>query len=269
MPCWADVTGPAQMLFRTALLVVGLLALAYLSLCILMALRQRDYVYYPQFTRVPASETDFAIERDGVTLRGWRVNAGQRDALIYFGGNAEEIGHMRERLARWFPRRTGYLVAYRGYGASDGTPDEQALTGDAVALFDAVRARHPDGRIAVIGRSLGTGVASHVASVRPVERLVLVTPFDSLAAVAESHMPWLPVDWLLRERHDAARRLAHYRGPVLVVRAGRDTVIPAASTQRLIEALPQPPTVLELADADHDTVDAQPGFEPALRAFLR
>lgn len=257
------------MLSRIALLALGLLVLVYLALCILMALRQRDFIYYPQFTRVPASQTDFALERGDVTLRGWRVNAGQRDALIYFGGNAEEIGHMRERLARWVPERTGYLVAYRGYGASDGTADEDALTADAVALFDDVRARHPGGRIAVIGRSLGTGVASHVASVRPVERLALITPFDSLAAVAQSHMQWLPVDWMLRERYDSAQRLAAYREPVLVIRAGRDTVIPARNTQQLVEALPQPPTVVNLPDADHNTIDAEPGFERALTAFLR
>jgi len=256
------------MLSRITLLAAGLLVLAYLALCVLMALRQRDFIYYPQFTRVPASQTDFALERGDVTLRGWQVNPGRRDALIYFGGNAEAIEHMRERLARWFPQRTSYLVAYRGYGASDGSPDEEALTGDAIALFDAVRARHPDGRIAVVGRSLGTGVASHVASARPVERLALITPFDSLAAVAQSHMRWLPVGWLMRERYDSAERLAHYRGPVLVVRAGRDTVIPAESAQRLVEALPQRPTVVDLADADHNTIDGDPAFEPALRAFL-
>ena len=93
--------------------------------------------------------------------------------------------------------------------------------------------------IAVIGRSLGSGVASHVAAQRPVARLVLVTPFDSLADVGQAHYRWLPVRWLVKDRYESARYLAKYHGPVLVIRAGRDQVIPAASTHRLIASLPR------------------------------
>ena len=66
------------------------------------------------------------------------------------------------------------------------------------------------------------------ASKRPVSRLVLVTPFDSMANVAQSHYPWLPVRWLLQDRYDQASYLAKYDGPLLIVRAGRDDVVPAA-----------------------------------------
>jgi pimeloyl-ACP methyl ester carboxylesterase len=249
--------------------LVALIAIAYLLLCAWMALHQRDFIYYPQWTRVDAAETDFALDRADATLRGWRVNPRQRDAIVYFGGNAESIQSMRPHLAAWAPAHTGYLVAYRGYGASDGHPSEAALTDDAVALFDAIRAAHPDGRITVIGRSLGSGVASHLASQRPVAGLVLITPFDNLASVAQAHMPWLPVAGLLRDRFDAARDLANYRGPVLVIRAGRDEVVPAANTRRLIDALPMRPIVVDIPEADHNSIDGDPRFERALVEFLR
>lgn len=242
--------------------------LGYLGLCGLMYAQQRDLMYFPQATRLDAIHTDFALRRDDATLRGWRLHPGKQDALIYFGGNAEAIQGMRTRLSRWFPDRSIYLVAYRGYGASDGAPEESLLLADALALFDHASAQHPDGEVAVIGRSLGSGVASYVAAQRPVSRLVLVTPFDSLAAVAGGHYPWLPVDWLLRDRYDSDRHLAGYTRPVLVIRAGNDRVVPPARTDGLVAALPRTPEVIEVRDASHDSVLSDPAPGEAMVRFL-
>lgn len=253
---------------RLVLAALALPLLGYLGLCALMYSQQRDLMYYPQATRLDAIHTDFQLRRPDATLRGWVLQPGKRDALVYFGGNAEAIEGMRTRLARWFPDRSIYLVAYRGYGASDGTPGEAALLADALALFDHAKGQHPEGEIAVIGRSLGSGVASHVAAERPVSKLVLVTPFDSLAAVAAGHYPWLPVDWLVKDRYDSGRRLAGFDRPVLVVRAGRDRVVPPARTDALIAALPTPPEVVAVPDASHDTVFADPAPGEAIIRFL-
>ena len=252
--------------FLVALLAVPVLA--YAGICVLMYGSQRGLVYLPQHTRVEAAQTDFELRRGGVVLRGWTVNPGGRDVLLYFGGNADPLHGMRDRLAAWFPRRTSYLLAYRGYGASDGEPRQELLFADALALFDDVRRRHPDARIAVIGRSLGSGVASYVAGHRPVDRLVLVTPFDSLAAVAGAHYPWLPTGLLVTERFDSAHWLRDFRGPVLVIRAGRDQVIPPANTDRLVAALSPAPRVLVLPESDHDAVLSSPAERDALVAFL-
>lgn len=249
-------------------MMIGVIAIGYFALCTWMYIKQRDLTYFPQFTRVAASETDFELRRNGVTLRGWLVNPGRDDAVLYFGGNAERIDMARGAFATWFPDRSVYLVAYRGYGASEGAPREAELFGDALALFDHVRARHR-GSIAVVGRSLGSGVASYLASQRPVARLALVTPFDSLADVASAHYPWLPVRWLFQERYDSARHLSGYKGPILVVRAGRDAVIPAANTDRLIATLTKPPQVVVMAEADHNSLDAFPAYGEALTAFVR
>ena len=250
------------------LLIVGVMvAMGYLALCAWMYARQRDFVYFPQFTRVDARDTNFELRRDGVTLRGWQVNAGRPGAVLYFGGNAERIELSRDEFAKWFPNSSIYLLAYRGYGASEGSPNESALFADALALFDHVRERHP-GPIAVVGRSLGSGVASYVASQRPVARLALVTPFDSLANVASTHYPWLPVRRLSSERYETARHLAGYTGPILVVRAGRDEVIPASNTDRLISALAVTPKVVVLPEADHNSIGEEPKYGAALRGFV-
>lgn len=122
--------------------------------------------------------------------------------------------------------------------------------------------------ISVIGRSLGSGVAAWLASQRPLRRLVLVTPFDSLARVAQAHYPMVPVRWLLRDRYESTRYLAHYTGPVLVIRGDQDRVVPAASTDRLLAALPVQAQLVAFAQADHNNISQEPGYLLALTDFI-
>ncbi len=250
-----------------AALVAAVLG-AWLVLCAYLYWQQRALIYFPQYTRVDPALTDFALERDGITLRGWVANPGAGDPVLYFGGNAERVEITRRAFATLFPRRTVYVMAYRGYGASEGEPQADALVADAVALHDHVRSRHPGRPIAAIGRSLGSGIASQLAARRPLERLALVTPFDDLATPAADRFPYVPVRWLLRERFDSATALRGFRGPTLIVQAGRDQVIPAHSTEALIAALPSPPRHVHIAQADHNDIDAHDRYAQALREFF-
>ena len=151
---------------RTLLWTLALLALGYVAVCVLVAARQRDLMYFPGLTRTSAADTDLTLVVDDVRLRAWVVNPGRTHALVYFGGNAEAVEAQRDTFAQWFPSHTVYLPAYRGYGASEGSPSEGALKQDALAFFDHAAARHAS--VDVIGRSLGSGVASYVASQRAV-----------------------------------------------------------------------------------------------------
>lgn len=266
----APLANPFARLTRLMATAILLPLLVWVAICVLMFLQQRQLVYYGDATRIAAAQTDFALSRDdGATLRGWVVNPGSTDALLYFGGNAEEVGQMRGSLQQWLPERSSYLLAYRGYGASDGSPSQDALFADAAALYDEVAARHPGARIAVIGRSLGSGVAAFLAAQRPVEKLVLLTPFDSMVAVAGAHYPWLPTSMLMTERYESERWLRDYHGSVLVIRAGRDVIVPPANTDRLIAALPRQPQVLVLPNAGHNSVLVTPVEVETLIRFLR
>jgi uncharacterized protein len=227
----------------------------------------RRLVYPGASTRLPIGLTDHAVRVDGAVLRGWQVNPGCDRALVYFGGNGEGLDWLVPELGRRFPDHTSYLLAYRGYGASDGLPGERALTADALAVFDHAVARHT-AAVDVIGRSLGSGVAVQVAVRRPVGRLVLVTPFDSLLATARDLYPWLPVRHLLRDRWDSAAVARQLRAPVLVVRAGRDVVVRPERTDRLLEVLPAGTEVLDLPDAAHATLHEDPAYWPAIERFL-
>jgi pimeloyl-ACP methyl ester carboxylesterase len=238
----------------------------YALLCVGLYLMQSRMIYLGGGTRVDVKETDFAFARDGVTLRGWRVNPGQPRALLYFGGNGEAIEYQLEDFARWFPDYTLYLVAYRGYGASEGAPGEQALKGDALALYDLVAKEHSE--VAVLGRSLGTGIGVYLAAERPVAKLALITPYDSLAAVAAGHYPILPVRWLLHERFDSLEEAPRIKATVLLLIARHDEVIPPARAEHLATAFTSPPRIQWL-EAMHNTVDADARLQLALREFFR
>ena len=128
---------------KKKLLTAALIAspvVAYAGICGWMYAKQRDLLYVPQDTKADASQTDFGIARNGVMLNGWLVNIGQPGAVLYFGGNAERIEDRRAEFARLFPQASTYLVPYRGYGASEGTPTEADILEDALAVYDQVHA---------------------------------------------------------------------------------------------------------------------------------
>jgi pimeloyl-ACP methyl ester carboxylesterase len=228
----------------------------------------RRLVYPSAGTRVDLRDTDFTLRLDDAGLSGWVVNPGRARALVYFGGNGEGLGWLRPELERRFPHHTSYLVAYRGYGASTGRPSQRALTSDALALVDEAARLHPDASVDVVGRSLGSGVAMQVAARRPVERLVLVTPFDSLAATAGDLFPRLPVRHLIADRWDSAAIARDVAAEILVLRAGRDELVRPARTDALLAVLPPSTTVVDLPDADHNNLSDEPTYWSAIQEFL-
>jgi len=228
---------------------------------------QRSQIYFPTpETRYPGARTLW-LETEEERLKIWVVPRPGTRALVYFGGNAEDVAGNIEVFSAAFPDHSLYLVNYRGYGGSSGQPSEPGLFADALAVFDHVRAEHLD--IAVMGRSLGSGVAVYVASQRPVDRVVLVTAYDSLVNVARAHFPWLPVGLLLRDRYESARRAREVKAPVLVVIAGEDEIVPRARSEALAAAFaPGQVQVRVVQGVMHNTLDLSPAYLGSVREFL-
>jgi pimeloyl-ACP methyl ester carboxylesterase len=220
----------------------------------------------------PVEELEFEAA-DGVRLRGWLVHrtapAGRAPLVVYYGGNAEEVSW--QATEPWPVDWSLALVNYRGYGASEGKPSERDLYADAMLVLD-VLARRPDvdpERVVLAGRSLGAGVATHVAAHRPVAGVVLISPYDSMVEVGRRHYPWLPVRLLLKHPFDAQSAAPSIRAPLLAIAGSRDSIIPAAHSRRLFDAWGGPKRWVELAGADHNDVSTWPAFWPAIDAFLR
>lgn len=249
-------------------LLGGLLIVAalYLAVCIGMFVWQRALIYYPQPARqtVPALMLPNEVGQLQVSVRE-REGA---PALIYFGGNAEDVSGNYRQLARLFPGHALYLMHYRGYGRSDGEPTEAALHADARRLYGHVASRHA--RVLVLGRSLGSGVAVRLASEVAVDRLVLVTPYDSLQAVAADAFPWLPVRWLLRDRFDSVSRAGTIGVATTLIAAERDTLILPERTDRLLNHFrPGVARRQVIAGAGHNDISGHAAYEQALVDALR
>lgn len=216
---------------RAVCMVLSVVAIVYLGLCGVLFFFQRSLIYFPQPGSGNSDATMVTLPVAAArVLVCSRPQYGRR-ALIYFGGNAEDVSLNMPGFSVGFPDSAIYLLHYRGYGGSSGRPSEDALFTDALTLFDEVYAKHPD--VDVVGRSLGSGIAVYVASRRPVARLVLVTPFDSLQELAARQFPYVPVRWLLLDKFESWKFAPHVNAPTLIIAADRDEVVPRASTELL------------------------------------
>ncbi len=239
----------------------------YLAVCILLFVFQRKLIYFPTPDMGRAPEHLIEIKLDDVTLRGWALNKTAADAVIYFGGNAESIEFNIQEFKSLFPDRAVFLIPYRGYGGSEGSPSEESLYQDALAIFDFAATKH--GKVSVIGRSIGSGIASYVATKRPVEKLVMVTPFDSIVAIAQQQYPMLPVKYLLLDRYESIDRVAEIKAPTLMLIAERDRIVPRANSRRLEEAFDSEKLkVVVVEGADHNDISAYNRYSTSISRFL-
>ncbi|MDA1116561.1 MAG: alpha/beta hydrolase [Proteobacteria bacterium] len=219
--------------------------------------------------RHPAATEVFLSTADGTRIHAWHLKSGP-DLMLYFGGNAEEVSWMLDAARTEMPHVSWLLMNYRGYGRSEGSPSEKALVADALAWYDhAVKLPGVDAkRIYAFGRSLGSGPAVALAAERQLAGLILVTPFDSLAAVAKRYYWYLPVDWLLKHRFDSIALAPKLKQPLLCLIAERDEVIPPVHGERLFAAWGGAKRKIVMQDAGHNSTDTHPIFWPSIREFL-
>jgi hypothetical protein len=243
-------------------------------------LAQDSLVFYPRpAVAKPAAPAGWRLEdvaiamRDGTRLAGLLAlpDGPAKPALvIYFGGNAEEVTAFAPEAPQVYGPRAALFVNYRGYGASEGRPSEAALVADGQEIYDwASRRGDIDAdRIALHGRSLGTGVAVQVAAAKPARCIILTSPFDSALGVAREMYPWLPVAWLLRHPFDSAARAPKIHTPALILSGSADTLVRPHHSDKLAAAWGGPVERVKLEGFGHNDIDLHPGYAKAIRAFL-
>lgn len=177
-----------------------------------------------------------------------------RGTVVVFHGNAGSAWHRDYYVKALEPM--GYrviLAEYPGYGGRDGTLSEPRIVKDAKEAVAAARAEF-GAPIFLIGESMGCGVAAAVAAdtTEAIAGLVLVTPWDSLAALAQTHYWYLPAAWLVKDRFDSVAYLQAYDRPVAVAMAEKDRVIPNKHTLALYDALKAPKKLWRFENAGHN-----------------
>lgn len=218
---------------------------------------------------LPATSRSLQIERpDGVILHGVLIpgNDPERPALLGFGGNAWNAAAMALFLHDIMPDHSVVAFHFRGYAPSTGRPSASALLTDAEVIHDHLISENLGMPIAV-GFSIGSGVAAHLAAQRPIRGAVLVTPFDSLGAVARQSLPWAPVRWLFRHEMDALGALSRSEVPVALILADQDEVIPPVRAEALVSGLQdygREAVFLRRLATGHNAIYGHPEFAPAL-----
>jgi dipeptidyl aminopeptidase/acylaminoacyl peptidase len=269
---------PPQRLFAG---IAGLASLAWLSMTAAVAAGQRKLIFNPVRAREVAhprsaghrTRTVVLRSPDGTRLSGWLMSPkapGRHPAVLYFGGRSEEVSWVARDAGRMFPDMTVLAINYRGYGDSFGVPDELHMIADARMLYDWVAEHHhvDPSRIAVVGRSLGSGVAIRIAVERPVAALVLLTPYDSLVAIAQRRFRSLPINWVMRHRFESVKYAASLQAPVLVLRAASDDIIPASHTDLLVAKLGSAPEDVTIPESDHCNIVYLKATQECIAAFL-
>ena len=262
--------------------LVAAAAIAYAAILLFVFLYQPRLVYFPQFERELTStprtagldyEDVILHSADNVRLHGWWVPARQaRGAVLMMHGNAGNISHRIGYVTMF--NRLGYSVLlfdYRGYGKSEGHPDEAGTYRDAEAAWQhltaarKVRARD----IVMVGESLGGGVATWLALRYPPRALVLASTFTSVPDLGAQIYPWLPVRLLARVRYENLARIGQIDAPVMIAHSRDDEIISFSHGEALFAAAREPRQMLVLAGGHNEGfIFAREAWIAAVAVFL-
>jgi len=242
------------------------LLIVYIGMGLFLYLNQRDMLYFPT-PKLETPYTTMTLLNEGESIKVIVLNKGHKNAILYFGGNAESMAVSADYIAQQFPAFTVYLMDYRGYGSSTGEATEEGIYSDALKLYDSIKAQH--GRISIGGRSLGSSVAIYVASKREVSKLALITPFDSIVSVAEERYPLYPVSFLLEDKYDSKSKVKEIKASTFIVIAEEDKIISKERTQALIDAFdPTQLKVTIIKNRGHNDISSDATYYKVMQDFI-
>jgi len=236
-----------KMLFRLLfILLIGVSAIvAY------MVSFENDYIYFPDRTLVQTPHnTGLAFRNvsfkseDGLTLHGWYMpHAHARFTLLHLHGNGGNMSNRINQYRRWHAMGLAvFAFDYRGYGNSEGAPDEAGLYADAQAAWNLLiqkRGLKP-ADIIIAGRSLGCAVAARLATTVNPAGLALEAPFTNIPDMSEAYYPWLPLRWFVKTQLDTEAAVRESSAPLLLISAQSDEIIPHDMADRVFAAHPGP-----------------------------
>ena len=247
----------------------------------LLLVLEKHLIYFPMRAHdVTPAVLGLAYEElalrteDGVRLHGWFLPVKRsRLTVLVCHGNAGNVSHRLDR-ALLMQSRLGVdtlLFDYRGYGDSEGSPDEEGTYRDARAAYRWLIERGlGPARLVLFGESLGSAVALQLAVEVEARALVLESPFASIPEMARAVYPFLPLWPFVRTRYDNVAKVGRLRMPLLVLHGDRDEVVPFAQGRRVFDAAPEPKTFFAIPGASHNDTYAVGGeaYWQALRRFL-
>lgn len=239
---------------------------AYLLIVLAAHWGQRRLMYYPSPERVrPLQAGITGVEErvltapDGVRLIAWYAKAkpGQ-PTLLYFHGNAGNLAGRVHRMRALMGEGWGvYMLSYRGYSGSGGSPSEKDNIADARLAYGALVLEGVNPAALVLyGESLGSGVAARLATERPAAGLILEAPFTSILEIAQTAYPFLPVSYLLADRYQTDKVIKQVHMPLLILHGQQDGVIDVDMGRRLFALANEPKQLIVFPEGGHSNLYA-------------
>jgi uncharacterized protein len=253
--------------------------IAYLIVVLIVMMLENSLIFFPsrypdgdwRTVGMPVEDAWFQAA-DGTRLHGWYVAHERPRAVVLFcHGNGGNVAYWSEALRNLYSQAgvSVLLFDYRGYGRSEGTPDEAGVLADARAArtWLAQRAGITEQEVVLMGRSLGGAVAVDLAAAQPARALILESTFTSLPDVAAHHYRWLPVRLLIRTRFDSLGKIGNYHGPLLQSHGTADTIVPFPLGRRLFDAANEPKQFIAIPGGDHNESPGR-GYYRTVAEFL-
>ncbi|MBI1272756.1 MAG: alpha/beta hydrolase [Alphaproteobacteria bacterium] len=224
---------------------------AYAVFCIALVLLQRNLMYFPDKTsfvpsewQVPELQPVETLTADGLRITSWYTPARtpDRETIVFTQGNAGHAGYRNYKVRPWIDAGYGVMmVGYRGFGQNPGVPSEKGLYDDARSVLDWLKAHDLGGdHIVLYGESMGTGVATQMATEYRALGLILESPYTSTAEVGSWRYPFLPVYYLMRDRFESINKIKNIHMPLMIVHGLSDLVVPAKFGRKLLAAANEP-----------------------------
>jgi fermentation-respiration switch protein FrsA (DUF1100 family) len=240
------------------------LALVYIVFICALGLMQKRLMYFPDPARFVPSEWALkelepldATTTDGLSITSWYSPARTKDkfTIVFFQGNAGHLGYRNYKVRPWLDAGYGVLmVGYRGFG-NPGSPSEEGLYTDGRTALDALNKKGvPNPAIVLYGESLGTGIATQMATERNIAALILESPYTSVPDVGADRYPMVPVHLLLHDKYDSLSKIKDVHAPLLVLHGELDQVVPTKFGKQLFEAANEPKQVVYVPEAGHNDV---------------
>ena len=256
-----------------------LLFVLYFGTLAFLYFKQDSFIFFPtgiskskEFLLQQFSHYEVNINHDGLNLHGWFINremSSEHPLIIYYGGNAEDVSNNLFDLEK-YEKESLLFMNYRGYGKSTGNPSQANIFSDALFIFDHFSDTYsiPSTNIILMGRSLGTAVATYVAKLRNIKAVILISPFDSLVNIAKEHYPVFPVKLLLKHPFESVQIAQEITSPMITIIAGQDRIISNERSVALVEHWGGESNYVIIKDADHNTISIYPQYWDILRIFL-
>lgn len=253
------------------MIILVVLIAIYLAVLLYIYTMQRAMIFPSHFSRekpyeLPSHLAYKVTNPDGITLEGFWQKNGSKSLIIWFEGNSDNVNWVASRL-EFFKDYDIAGLNYQGYGASGGTPSQDAIFADALHIYDTLSPNYT--KIILIGRSLGTGVATFVSSKRAVDGVVLITPYDSIAQIASEKYSFLPVKLLIKHPFESTKYASKSSAKFAVLEVLNDTVTPNSGTKRLIRHIKNLQYIEVLDGTTHGAVTNDERFIPFVQKALK